>query len=147
MKKNFITFCLLIMLGSCISNNKENVTNNTNKQDIRKDSIANDVPDSIYTIIHKLIDTTREYKAASKLVKSTHKHKYGASVMIDYNPPNDPIYIVHVGDNREDRYETFFTWSINIKTAEIRITDILKDGEDLSLAEYRRKNKQRGYQF
>ncbi len=63
-------------------------------------------------------------KESNKLIDSVSHHKHGMAFIID---SADAAYNVRAGYDRDDRFETFYTFSVDKKTRAIKVLDVIAD--------------------
>lgn len=122
-----ITTALILLLTGCV---KEPVKNEGSSisgvlsKNIQESSDA--VPDDIQRVIISRISELPEFKKAQKNIASVTGGKSGVSFIID-NTENQNCYSVQAGYNGEDRFETYYFFSLEPVTYKIRILDTLTD--------------------
>jgi len=88
-----------------------------------------DVLDTLYTLPF--------VKESNKYLDSFTKHKHGIAFIVDTTSEN---YNIRAGYDGEERFETYYIFTINRKTKEIKIQDVIS-GDMVSPAEFEKRRK------
>jgi hypothetical protein len=144
MVKYFLYIFLIFVLLSCNNDGKSNDISTT---DSSADGVKKE-PES--RVIYRLADTALEAKITDSLLKlpfvqksnsyidSLSNHKHGISFISD--TANNAITVM-AGYNGAERFETYYNFTVNPKTFEIKVLDIIT-GNFISVEEYIKKNKE-----
>jgi hypothetical protein len=141
MRRYFFFLLAIFFFADC--------TNTENKNPVQAADYANK-KDSFSRFIYRFADSTLEAKIADTLMQlpfvvktnnyidSFSHHKQGISFMPD---TSDKKISVMAGYNGPERFETYYNFTINPATFEIKVLDQVT-GEYVSVAEYIKKNKE-----
>ena len=77
-------------------------------------------------------------KRSSRIIDSVSHHKHGMAFIID---TADKVYNIRAGYDRDDRFETFYTFSVDKKTRAIKVLDVISDEMITPAAFEKRNNK------
>lgn len=148
--KNIYLLPALLILVACNTQQSQNGSPTENDTTVAKTAPNTvnhplQVSQKIYRRIQSIIDTTPEFKQAQHIIDSATLHKAHVSFRVSPTENQaDSVFTVAVGHSGNDRFEQFFTWQVDIKTRTITCVDPIS-GQTLSLAEYRRRNKENGF--
>ena len=94
--------------------------------------------------IEDTIFSLKEVLEKNKLIDSISNHKQGVAIMIDKPTEEEKDYVVKVGYNGNERFETYFIFCYNQNTKEISIIDPIS-GSKLPLETWRNNLKENIY--
>ncbi|MGG9962536.1 hypothetical protein [Ferruginibacter sp. SUN106] len=128
MNSRHITHLFLVILITAGTSCNNNDKSNAGVTDSLKTDSLNTTQQSIIVPIAKendIIDTLNSLpfvKESSQYIDSITNHKHTIAYIID---TTDKEYTVTAGYNGADRFETYYNFTINKKTREIKVQDVI----------------------
>lgn len=95
-------------------------------------------------LIEDTIFSLKEVQEKNKLVDSISNHKQSIAIMIEKPTDKDKEYIINVGYNGNERFETYYIFYFNPETKQISIEDVI-GGSKLPLETWRNNLKENIY--
>jgi len=135
----YTLYLLLIVIAMACNNNSNTTRPATDTLEKTPAAVA-DSSKIIVPIVteNDIIDTLTALpfvKESNQLIDSVSHHKHGMAFIID---TADKAYHVRAGYDREDRFETFYTFSVDKKTRAIKVLDVISD-EMITPAEFEKR--------
>ena len=138
-----ILFLLFITIaGACSNGNTGSVpvTDTIKKTPaIVADSLKIVAPIVTENDIFNTLNALSFVKESNQLIDSVSHHKHGMAFIID---SAEAVYNVKAGYDREDRFETFYTFSVDKKTRAIKVLDVIAD-EMITPEEFVKRQKRK----
>ncbi|MEI9958512.1 MAG: hypothetical protein WDM90_19905 [Ferruginibacter sp.] len=124
----------IVCIAACNNNDKSNtpVTDTLNKQVTDSAKFAplakGNVFDTLYTLSF--------VKESNSYIDSLSKHKHGIAFIVDTTADS---YKITAGYNGDLRFETYYTFTIDKKTKEIKVQDVIT-GDMVTPAEFEKRH-------
>lgn len=142
MKPPVLKYSVFFLSATLLACNTNKHSSNDAADTLKKMAATPDTPKAITPIIteNDIMDTLNALpfvKESSKVIDSVSHHKHGMAFIID---TADKEYAVKAGYDRDDRFETFYNFTVNKQTRAIKVLDVVTD-EMISPEEFEKRQK------
>lgn len=141
MNRPVVRYSAYFILASILAcNTNSHSSNDTTNDTLKKVTATPDTTKTVAPIIteNDIMDTLNALpfvKESSKIIDSVSHHKHGMAFIID---TAEKEYAVKAGYDRDDRFETFYTFTVDKKTRAIKVLDVVTD-EMISPEEFEKR--------